>query len=166
VVSWNEDLSKQAFANGILRRTNLPLAQEQLSRVGMRARVTTLEMQTLVHKTTGGDFDAYVGGWKLLGAIDLKPIFGSAGLPPGGNNVVRYRSAEVDGLLERLESVADWKGMKPLFGSVERAIYRDQPYTFLYETQRLAVAGPRLKGVEIPIPSNSLALLERWWVRP
>jgi hypothetical protein len=62
--------------------------------------------------------------------------------------------------------VADWKGMKPLFSSVERAIYRDQPYTFLYETQRLAVAGPRLKGVEIPIPSDSLALLERWWIRP
>ena len=153
-------------AGNRLRESVMVKVQEQLSRIGVRARVTTLEMQTLVHKTTGGDFDAYVGGWKLLGAIDLKPIFGSAGFPPGGNNVVRYRSPEVDGLLDKLESVADWKGMKPLFGSVERAIYRDQPYTFLYETQRLAVAGPRLKGVEIPIPSDSLALLERWWVRP
>jgi peptide/nickel transport system substrate-binding protein len=153
-------------AGNRLRESVMVKVQEQLSRIGVRARVLPFEMQTLVHRTSTGDFDAYVGGWKMLGNIDLKPIFGSAGVPPGGNNVVRYRSAEVDGLLDRLDSVSDWKQMKPIFASIERAIHRDQPYTFLYETQRLAVSGPRLGGVEIDVPSDSLARLERWWVRP
>jgi peptide/nickel transport system substrate-binding protein len=153
-------------AGNRLRESAMVKIQEQLSRIGVRVRVQTLEMQTLVHRVSGGEYDAYVGGWKLLGNIDLKPIFGSSGFPPGGNNVVRYKSAEVDALLERIETVSDWKEMKPLFASIERAIHRDQPYTFLYEAQRLAVAGPRLAGVAIDIPSDSLAHLEHWWVRP
>ncbi|MBZ5638618.1 MAG: hypothetical protein LAO51_07655 [Acidobacteriia bacterium] len=153
-------------AGNRLREAVMVKVQEQLRRIGVRAGVSTLEMQTLVHRTSEGSFDAYVGGWKMLGNIDLLPIFGSAGVPPNGNNVIRYRSPEVDGLLSRLETIRDGSGTKPVYASIERAIHRDQPYTFLYETQRLAVTGRRLGGVEIDVPSDSLARLERFWVRP
>jgi peptide/nickel transport system substrate-binding protein len=153
-------------AGNRLREAAMVKIQEQLSRIGVRVRVSTLEMQTLVHRTSSGEFDAYLGGWKMLGNIDLKPIFGSASAPPAGNNVVRYRSAEVDDLLDRIESVSDWTSLRPFYSSIERAIRRDQPYTFLYETERLAVAARRLGGTDIDVPSDSLAHLERWWIRP
>lgn len=153
-------------AGNRLREAVIVKIQEQLSRVGIEVDTGVLEMQTFVHKNTTGDFDAYLGGWRFSGKIDLRPIFGSAGFPPAGSNVVRYRSAEVDRLLDALDEAADWREMKPVLSSIGRRIRDDQPYTFLYETRRLAAVGPRLQGVEIDIPFDPLAHLERWWVNP
>jgi peptide/nickel transport system substrate-binding protein len=152
-------------AGNRLRESVLVKIQEQLSKIGVRARPVPLEMQTLAHRCTTGSFDAYLGGWKFSGKLDLKPIFGTSGIPPKGNNVVRYRSTEVDRLLEALARETDWQAMKPGLDAVQRAIHEDQPYTFLYETQRLAAAGPRLQGAEIDIPTDPLARLERFWIK-
>lgn len=153
-------------AGNRLREAALVKIQAQLSRVGARIHPIPLEMQTLVQKVTGGTFDAYLGGWRFVGKLDLKPIFGSAETPPGGSNVVRYRSSEVDRLLDALSGEHDWRTMKPILASIERAIHRDQPCTFLYETQRLAAAGPRLRDAGIDIPADPLARLERFGLSP
>jgi len=104
--------------------------------------------------------------WRLEDARQHRPEadLRVVGVPPAATTS-SLRVAEVDGLLERLEAVSDWKGMKPLFASLEQTIHRDQPYTFLYETQRLAVAG-RARGSRDRHPSDSLAHLDRWWLRP
>ncbi len=151
-------------AGNRLREAALVKIQEQLSRIGVVAHPRAMEMATLVQRVTGGSFGAYLGGWKLVGKLDLAPIFGSGGIPPKGNNVVHYRSAELDRLLDSLSAEHDWTGMKPVLASIQQVINRDQPYTFLYETKRLAAAGPRLHDVEIDIPADSLAHLERFWV--
>ena len=60
------ELELVSNAGNRLRESVTVKVQEQLSRIGVRVRVSRLEMATLVQKTTSGDFDAYVGGWKLL----------------------------------------------------------------------------------------------------
>ena len=97
---------------------------------------------------------------------DLKPIFGSGFTPPKGANVVHYESPEIDDLLAQLENAPDWQAMKQLFVKIQQRIHQDQPYTFLYETKRVAAMGPRLVGMQIDIPSDPLAHLELCWVRP
>lgn len=148
-----------------LRESALVKIQEQLRRIGVEARPRPLEMQTFRSLAMKGDFDAYVGGWRMTGRVDLRPLFGSEAVPPAGGNVVRYRSEEVDRLLTTLESASDWTGMKPAFDAIQRRLHEDQPYTFLYEAQRVAVLGPALHGVHFRVPSDPLAHLEECWLR-
>lgn len=152
-------------AGNRLREAMTVKIQEQLSRVGVVVHLRTLEMKTLVGRCMSGDFDAYLGGWTLLGKPDLKPIFGSEFTPPRGANVVHYDSPEIDRLLARLEQAADWQAMKQVFDEIQQRIHLDQPYTFLYETKRVAAYGPRLVGMQIDIPSDPLARLETAFVR-
>ncbi len=151
-------------AGNRLREAVLVKLQEQLRRIGVVARVRPLEMKALRQKVSSGDFDAYLGGWRFTGKLDLAPVFGSDAIPPAGGNVVGYRSAEMDRLLAALREAADWKAMKPIYAAIQRRLHEDQPYTFLYETQRLAAVGPRLREADIEIPADPLARIERWWV--
>jgi peptide/nickel transport system substrate-binding protein len=138
--------------------------QEQLSRIGVAAKPRPIEMKAFRQKNAAGEFDAYVSGWRFSGKLDLKSIFGSASVPPQGSNVVFYRAPTVDRLLDSLPEAADWRAMQPVFSRISRQIHEDQPYTFLYEGKRLSVAGARLHGVEVDVPADPLARLERFWI--
>ncbi|MHC4593060.1 MAG: hypothetical protein ACYS8L_10255, partial [Planctomycetota bacterium] len=134
------------------------------SRIGVRVDLRKLEMRTLVGRCMSGDFDAYLGGWTFPGKPDLEPVFGSDSTPPEGSNVVFYDSPEVDRLLDRLDRAADWRAMQPLLYEIQHRIHEDQPYTFLYETKRVAAVGQRLSGMRIDMPSDPLARLEECWL--
>jgi len=144
-----------------LREDMLVKIQEQLSRVGVQARVLPLEMRSMREKVTAGDYDGYLGGWVFSGRVELD-VFFQTGAP---YNVVGYSSTEADSLFRELSGCAQWDAMAPLLRRLQQRIHQDQPYTFLYETKRIAAHGPRVGGVEIDIPSDSLARLERFWVR-
>jgi len=144
-----------------MREDMLVKIQEQLSRVGVRARVRPLEMRAMRQQISSGDYDGYLGGWVFAGRVELALFFRS----DAPYNVVGYRSAEADALFGELESCASWECTAPLLHRVQERIHLDQPYTFLYETRRIAAHGPRLAGVEIDVPSDSLARLERFWIR-
>jgi len=151
-------------AGNRLREAVLVKIQEDLRRVGVGVRLRPLEMKALRQRVASGDFDAYLGGWRFSGKLDLAPLFASDALPPSGNNVVAYRSPEMDRLLASLREARDWFETKPVYAAIQKLLHEDQPYTFLYEAQRLAVRGPRLRGVEVDIPADPLARVERWWV--
>jgi peptide/nickel transport system substrate-binding protein len=147
-----------------LREDMLVKIQEQLARIGVRAHTQPLEMRTMREKVGSGNYDAYLGGWVFVGKVEIGMFFGSVGLPPQGYNVVNYRSPEVDRLLGVLGEATQWQDMKATLDEIQSNIHEDQPYSFLYETKRVAAYGPRLRGVTIDIPSDPLAHLERFWV--
>jgi peptide/nickel transport system substrate-binding protein len=149
-----------------VREEALVKIQAQLREVGIAATPQTLEMATFRTRNMDGDYDAYLGGWRFSGRLELGSLFGSDAIPPAGNNVVFYRSPEVDRLLRSLDAAPHWRAMKPSLDALQARIRDDQPYTFLYETRRLAAAGPRLHGVAVPLASDPLAGLETWWVSP
>ena len=149
-----------------VRESVLVMVQEQLARVGVRITPRPLEMKTFRQLNAAGKYDAYLGGWRFSGKIDLQSIFGSDAIPPHGNNVVFYRSPRTDALLRDLDLAAAWTEMVPILHEIQRTIREDAPYTFLYETQRIAAASPRLEGVAIDVPADPLRGIESWWIAP
>jgi peptide/nickel transport system substrate-binding protein len=145
-----------------LREEMLVKIQEQLSRVGVRATIRPLEMRALRQQVGSGDYDAYLGGWVFDGKADLKQLFASDAVIPNGMNVVFYASEDVDLLLDQVDDTESWDAMKAKLDAIQSRIHEDQPYTFLYETKRVAAHGNQLSGVEIDIPSDPLARLERY----
>jgi peptide/nickel transport system substrate-binding protein len=140
-----------------LREEMLVKIQEQLGRIGVRVTTLPVEMGTLRQKVGGGDYDSYLGSWVLSGRVDLSIFFRS----DGTYNFGGYRSAATDDLFEQIDGVTDWGQIEPLLRQVQKQIHEDQPYTFLYETRRIAAHGPRIAGMAIDVPSDPLAGLER-----
>jgi len=147
-----------------LRRDALVKIQEQLRQVGVRAELRPMEPKALRQQVASGNFDAFLGGWVFVGRIDLQVLFGGDRTPPRGLNVVHYRSSSIDRLLDEVAAADTAQAMSAPLSQVQHQVHQDQPYTLLYETQRIAAHGPRLRGVVIDVPSDPLANLERFWV--
>ena len=71
---------------------------------------------------------------------------------------------QFDGLLDELGRAADASEMESPLREIQRQFHEDQPYTLLYEAQRIAAHGPRLRDVVIDVPSDPLGRLERFRV--
>jgi peptide/nickel transport system substrate-binding protein len=138
--------------------------QEQLARIGVSATPRSIEMKAFRERNVAGKYDAYIAGWRFNGKLDLASIFGGKALPPAGSNVVAYRSQDADRLLEAIGAASDWKEAKDAYAKFAQRIREDQPYTFLYEGQRIAAVGPRLRGMRIDVPSDPLARLDSCWI--
>jgi ABC-type transport system substrate-binding protein len=147
-----------------MRRDMLVKIQEQLARVGVEAELRPMEPKAMRQQILANDFDGFLGGWVFVGRIDLAPLFGTEFEPPKGLNVVHYGSAELDAFLDQLEQAQDARAMATPLRKIQRRLNEDQPYTLLYETQRIAAHGPRLRGVVVDVPSDPLMRLEHFWV--
>lgn len=138
--------------------------QEQLSRIGVKVAPRSFEMKAFRERNVAGNYDAYVAGWRFNGKLDVASIFGSKSVPPAGSNVVAYRSAEADRLIDAIGAAPDWQAAKEAYARFARRIHEDQPYTFLYEGKRIAALGPRVRDLRIDVPSDPLARIESCWM--
>jgi peptide/nickel transport system substrate-binding protein len=148
--------------NNRLREDMLVNIQQQLSKVGIEVSIRKAEFGAMIGQVMSGEYDGFLGGWvHSSGVRDIKDVLRS----DAARNVVSYHSERVDQLLDRFDQVENWQAMKPEIAALQQQFHQDQPYSFLYELERIAVHGPRLQGVRIDIPSDPLARLEHWWVR-
>ena len=146
-----------------LRMQALLKVQEQLARVGVRVEIRPMEMRAMRARIAAGDYDGYVGSW-VYSMQDLASVFRSDSRPPQGANLVAYASPAADAALDRAARAEDLEAMRQALVAFQRTVHEDQPYTFLYERQRLAAYGPRVGGLVIDTPSDPLASLERAWL--
>ena len=147
-----------------MRRDMLVKIQEQLARVGVEVELRPMEPKAMRQQVVASEFDGFLGGWVFVGRVDLAPLFGADHVPPRGLNVIHYNSADVDRYLNDLGRAEDARAMATPLRKIQRQLTEDQPYTLLYETQRIAAHGPRLRGVVVDVPSDPLNRLERFWV--
>jgi peptide/nickel transport system substrate-binding protein len=138
--------------------------QDQLGRIGVKVSPRSFEMKAFRERNVAGNYDAYVAGWRFNGKLDVASIFASKAVPPAGSNVVAYRSAEADRLIEAIGAAPDWRAAKDAYAKFARRIHEDQPYTFLYEGKRIAALGPRVRDLTIDVPSDPLARIESCWL--
>jgi len=146
-----------------VRSDALVLIQEQLRRVGVDARPRTLEIQTLTERNLAHDFDATLSGWAIDTTLDLRPYFHSSEAA-GGYNFGSFADPELDRLLVEVRKIDRYQDAIPLYGRIQRILHEQQPYTFLWEPQRLAAVRRELAEVE-PNALSPLFNLARWWRR-
>ena len=154
-------------AGNALRNMVMVRVQEQLGRIGVNIRLLPpMQMRAFVSRNMSGEFDAYVGGWAFDGKVELRGLFASSTLPPDGFNVVRYRSREFDAALESLEAATAFPEMASALQRIHDRIHADQPYTFLFESSRLAASSTRLHDLPLNVSGDALANLEQAWIDP
>ena len=138
------------------------MVQEHLRRAGIAVQVRQLEFNTVVSRALEHDFDAMLGGWDIDTSLDLSYAFHSESIDDG-YNFGQFADSEVDRLIEAANLETDPTERVRLLREVEALLHRGQPYTFLWEPQRLAAASTRLRDAS-PGPLSPYFRLREWWV--
>jgi peptide/nickel transport system substrate-binding protein len=141
------------------------MIQDQLKKVGIRVEIQSMEFNTMVDQLVSGDFAAAYMGTTIDTSLDLTSLFHSAALPPEGSNQVRYRNPEVDRLIELSMTQKDILEARPYLYQLQAIIQREQPMTFLWESERLTVVNKRVKNFK-PTAAFSFFNLKEWWIEP
>ena len=144
------------------------IIQAQLKKVGIQATPRVMEFNTLVLRSNRGQVPAMVMGLSLDTSLDLTGSFHSRSIPgPGreGLNFERYANPEVDRLIDYIAGEPDNLSARPAINQVQQILYRDQPVTLLWESQRLSPINKRIHGAN-PNVVRSFFNLKDWWVEP
>ncbi len=140
------------------------MIQEQLKRVGIAVEPRVLiEFNTLVHQNNTGQYEATLTGIGMDTSLDLRYGFHSDSIV-GGDNISRYRNPEVDRLIDLTANQVEIADAATYLRQIQQLIHRDQPMTFLWESQRLNAINRRVRGAR----PNALFVyfdLEHWWRR-
>jgi peptide/nickel transport system substrate-binding protein len=114
--------------------------QSQLAEAGIRLEIGSYDWGTFFGDIKAGRFQMYSLSWVGVSSPDiLRYAFHSASTPPAGANRGRYRSAEVDRLIELAES-ADPGSAAALYADVQRQLHRDLVYVPLWYEANVAVS--------------------------
>jgi len=147
-----------------LRADAAVMIQSQLQKVGIRATPRQIEFNTLGTAMESGKFEAAIMGYTIDTSLDLRSNFHSESIQEG-SNYPRYRNPEMDRLLEVAQAQPDLAAERPYLYQVQQMVQRDQPLTFLWESQRLTAVNKRLKNVH-PTATFSFFNLKEWWIEP
>jgi ABC-type transport system substrate-binding protein len=86
-----------------------------------------------------GDYDAMVLGWSLGNSYDQFQIWHSSQANPEQLNVVGYKNPKADRLLDEIRQEYNREKIIAMASELQRTIYEDQPYLFLYVPEGTSV---------------------------
>ena len=137
----------------------LPMIKESFAAAGIDMKLQVVEWSVYIDMLKKRNFDACNLGW--TGSIDPDPyqIFHSSQIA-GGDNFVGYSNPEVDKLILHLRSEFDLKKRIEICRKIERHLYHDQPYTFMFYPDALVALEGRYRNVRV-FP-RSLGTLAFW----
>jgi peptide/nickel transport system substrate-binding protein len=147
------------------RKQAILVVIDALKKVGIQAEIQTLEWSVYLDKTKKHEFDATMGAWILT---DYPPdefqIFHSSQMLGEGSNFTSYKNPEADSIMERYRIEFDENTRIELIKRLQKILYDDRAYTFLWTPKAKYVYGKRFKNVRwYPTPITSYQLTE-WWV--
>ena len=108
----------------------------------------------------GKEFDACVQGMRVPTKVDLKDTWHTTAIE-NGLNVISYSNPKVDALIDRARAVEDYHEAKAFLEEAQALIVDDQPFTFLYENQRLNGLNRRVRNAKMNVLSTFFNL-EDW----
>jgi ABC-type transport system substrate-binding protein len=142
------------------------LFQADLRRIGLRTRIRQAALSVYYSslgrpRTIPLAFD----GWSMDYPDPnnfIEPNFHSRGIQDeNASNHAFYRSAELDGLLDRAKTEGDRARRVALYQQAEDVLLRDAPWAYLYTTLELNVVQPYVRGF-IPHPVWNYYVGDTW----
>ncbi len=124
-----------------VRRDIATLLQDDLKKVGIEVKIELYEWAVfLTRHINKGDFDAMVLGWSLpQDDFDQFQIWHSSQAGPEQLNVVGYQSKKADAILEKIRQEYNRGRVMAMAAELQKTIYEDQPYLFLFVPQGTSV---------------------------
>jgi peptide/nickel transport system substrate-binding protein len=134
-------------ANNDLSLLQAQAIQAMLAEAGIAVEIRSYEYATFYADVKRGSFQLFSLSWTGVAEPDLyRNVFHSASIPPAGANRGRYRSAEVDRLIEEGGRRFDPLARRPFYLRLQELVQRDLPYISLLTRNNVAVMLDGLEG--------------------
>ena len=142
------------------------IIQNQLAEVGIEVVIKSYDWGTFFGDIKSGNFQLYSLTWVGIKTPDtFRYIFHSGSIPPAGANRGRYRSQEVDRLIESAESQQQIELQILLYQQLQRRLLSDLPYVPLwYEDQLVVYRHQQVEGYRAATDGNYDALEQIQWI--
>ena len=122
------------------------LLQESLKKAGIRMTIRQLEWNAFSEEVHNQKFDCLMSGWASTDPDDdAYQIFHSSQAKDRGSNYVSYANPKVDELIEKARLEFDNAKRNEICKEINRIIYDDQPYLFLFHPQIIGVVHKRFQ---------------------
>jgi len=146
------------------RQKTAELIKYDLEKIGIKVDIKVVEWSVFINEFINKrKFEAVLLGWGLSPEPDIYDIFHSSKTREGEFNFVGYKNKLVDKLLEKARQIFDVKIRKKIYQKVQKIIYEDQPYMFLYVPQSLFALHKRFRNVKLA-KSGIFYNFEEWYV--
>lgn len=123
-----------------IRKDIATLVQDNLRAIGVEVKVDIYEWAVFITRFINKlDFESTVLGWTTPPDYDAYQVWHSSQANPEQLNFVGYKSPEVDKLMEKIREEYNPDKIKALAWEIQRRIYEDQPYLFLFVSESTAV---------------------------
>lgn len=135
--------------------------QANLKKLGIKMEIRKLEWSTFLEKIEKGDFDVCRLGWAMASPPnqqDIYQIWHSSQIGENGSNHVAYPNPELDRLLVDIRRELNAQKRNAMEWKVQKILYEDQPYNWLYMPAELRIYNKKWRGVRfwVPRPCHSL----------
>lgn len=147
------------------RKLTCLVIADAMKKIGIVAEIQTIEWSVFLEKLKKHEFEAYMGAWVLTDyPPDQYQTFHSSQSKNDGSNYASYSSPEADKLMEDYRSEFDKAKRIEIMKKIQKILYDDQAYTFLWTPKAKYVYGERFKNVRwYPTPPTAYHTPE-WWV--
>jgi peptide/nickel transport system substrate-binding protein len=108
---------------------------------GVEIILVPLGFGKLIEDARSRDFELYFGQWSQLPGIDdLRNIWHTANDTPNGFNRSGFGDAKTDAIIDSINIVQDIPLRDRLYRSIQKIVYEEQPYIFLFApTERIVI---------------------------
>lgn len=140
------------------------IIQMRLKDIGVRIKIKVVEWSVfLTEFIDKRNFETVLLGWSLSRDPDCFDIWHSSKTKEGEFNFIGYKNEEVDQLLVEARRTFDQEKRKNHYNRINRILYDEQPYMFLYVPDSLPVITSRVQGIK-PAPIGIGYNFIDWWV--
>lgn len=116
-----------------IRKDIATLVQDNLRSIGVEVKVEIYEWAVFITRFINKlEFEATVLAWVTPPDFDSFQVWHSSQTNPEQLNFVGYKNPKVDKLLEQIRQEYNPERIKAMAGEIQRLIFEDQPYLFLF----------------------------------
>lgn len=123
--------------------------QEDLKRIGVSMKTREIEWSAFLEKTTKHEFQADTAGWGTGTDPDTNWNLWRTEEYKTGRNYVGYSNPKVDELFVKGRKEFNFEARRKIYQEIDKLIYDDQPYTFIYNAPILSAINKRIHGVQL-----------------
>ncbi|MEX2282428.1 MAG: ABC transporter substrate-binding protein [Gemmatimonadota bacterium] len=134
-----------------LNRAVAEMVQAQLRKVGAEVQLRAMEFQTLRTQHVNRDFDAVFTSWVLdnfqMAAAPMALLHSKNAAVKGSANRSSVALPELDRAIDQASVATDEAQARAAWKQITEILNREQPLTFMYWLNELAVASQTVQGV-------------------
>lgn len=145
------------------------ILQDALAKIGVKLEVNPVDGSALIEQVVNRNFQAAFLAWVNEPDPDPFSLFHSSQLPPEGFNVVGYKNAEADQLIEAARVQADPVRRTELYHQLHELLAADQPYLWTLQVATKWAVNKRVQNVRASTAGLGLYAWHpgprSWWVK-